>query len=119
MLMRAFGASAFGLRGGIAMEAAQANVYHALASCAGITGSIRIPINHSLDKKRLASAWRRCLLQRCESAVDAHRLGNMRHLCESRRGSAPLNMRATPKAPHSALAAISQLYASVRGRRFC
>ena len=54
MLVRAFGASAFGLRGGIPMEAAQTNVYHAPASRASITytRSIRIPIIHSLAKKR-------------------------------------------------------------------
>ena len=52
MLVRAFGASAFGLRGGIPMEAAQTNVYHAPASRAGITRSIRLPITHSLAKKR-------------------------------------------------------------------
>ena len=55
-MVRAFGASAFGLRGGIFMEAAQTmaqtNVYHAPASRAGITRSIRIPITHSLAKKR-------------------------------------------------------------------
>ena len=52
MLVGAFGTSAFGLRGGIPMEAAQTNVYHAPASRAGITRSIRIPRNHSLAKKR-------------------------------------------------------------------
>ena len=41
MLVRAFGASAFGLRGGIPMEAAQTNVYHAPASRANITRSTR------------------------------------------------------------------------------
>ena len=57
MLVRAFGASAFGLRGGIPMEAAQANVYHAPASRAGITRSTstQIPITRSLAKKRGAS----------------------------------------------------------------
>ena len=34
MPVRAFGASAFGLRGGIPMEAAQTNVYHARACIA-------------------------------------------------------------------------------------
>ena len=52
MLVGAFGASAFGLRGGIPMEAAQTNVYHAPASRAGITRSIGLPITHSLAKKR-------------------------------------------------------------------
>ena len=54
MPVRAFGASAFGLRGGIPMEAAQTNVYHAPASRAraGITRSIRMPITHSPAKKR-------------------------------------------------------------------
>ena len=52
MLVRAFGASAFGLRGGIPMEAAQTVVYHAPASRAGITRPIRLPINHSLGKGR-------------------------------------------------------------------
>ena len=57
MLVGAFGASAFGLRGGIPMEAAQTNVYHAPASRAGITRSTRIPMSHghSLAKKRGAS----------------------------------------------------------------
>ena len=55
MLVRAFGASAFGLRGGIPMEAAQTNVYHAPASRAGITRSIILPITQSLAKKRGAS----------------------------------------------------------------
>ena len=56
MLVRVFGASAFGLRGGIPMEAAQTmahtNVYHAPASRGGITWSIRLPTTHSLAKKR-------------------------------------------------------------------
>ena len=41
MLVRASGASAFGLRGGIPMEAAQTNVYHvhAPASRAGIVNA--------------------------------------------------------------------------------
>ena len=58
MLVRALGASAFGLRirGGIPMVAAQTNVYHdhapASRAAAGITRSIRIPITHSLAKKR-------------------------------------------------------------------
>ena len=52
MLVRAFGASAFGLRGGIPMEATQTNVYHAPASRACIMRSIKIPVTHSLAKKR-------------------------------------------------------------------
>ena len=54
MLVRAFGASAFGLRirGGIPMKAAQTSVYHAPASRAGITRSIRLPITRSPAKKR-------------------------------------------------------------------
>ena len=52
MLVRAFGARAFGLRGGITMEAAQANVYHAPASRTGITRPIRTHTSHSLAKKR-------------------------------------------------------------------
>ena len=57
MLVREFGASAFGLRGVIPMEAAQMNVYHAPASRADITctRSTRIPMNHLLAKKRGAS----------------------------------------------------------------
>ena len=55
MLVGAFGASAFGLRGGIPMEAAQTNVSHAPASRSDITRSIRLPIIHSLAKKRGAS----------------------------------------------------------------
>ena len=55
MLVRAFGASAFGLRGGIPMEAAQTSSYHAPASRADITRSFRIPHNYSLAKKRGAS----------------------------------------------------------------
>ena len=56
MLVRAFGASAFGLRGGIPMhmEAAQANVYHAPAprAMASIAHSARPPMNRPLAKKR-------------------------------------------------------------------
>ena len=54
MLVGAFGASAFGLRGGIPMEATQTNVYHdhAPASRVDITRSTRIPMNHPLAKKR-------------------------------------------------------------------
>ena len=52
MLVGAFGASAFGLRGGIPMEAAQTNVYHAPASRADITRSTRFPMNHPFAKKR-------------------------------------------------------------------
>ena len=57
MLVGASGASAFGLRGGIPMEAAQTSLYRAPASRADITRSIqiRIPIIHSLTKKRGAS----------------------------------------------------------------
>ena len=55
MLAGAFGASAFGLRGGIPMEAAQTSLYRAPASRADITRSIQIPISHSLTKKRGAS----------------------------------------------------------------
>ena len=52
MLVRAFGASAFGLHGGIPMEAAQTNVYHTPVSHASIMRSIKLPITHSLAKKR-------------------------------------------------------------------
>ena len=52
MLVGAFGASAFGLRGGIPMEAARTNVYHAPASRSDITRSIRIPTTHPLAKNR-------------------------------------------------------------------
>ena len=54
MLVRAFGASAFGLRGRIPMEAAQMNVHHAPVSRADrdITRAIRTPIIPSLAKKR-------------------------------------------------------------------
>ena len=57
MLVGAFGASSFGLRGGIPMEAAQtiAVLYRAPSSRADFTRSIQIPINHSLTKKRGAS----------------------------------------------------------------
>ena len=55
MLVGAFGASAFGLRGGIPMEAAQTSLYRAPASRADITRSNRLHINHSLTKKRGAS----------------------------------------------------------------
>ena len=43
---------AFGLRGGIPMEAAQGNVYHAPASRANITRLIRIHTIRSLAKER-------------------------------------------------------------------
>ena len=46
MLVRAFGASTFGLRGGIPMEAAQTSVYHADVPRADITRSIRTPMTH-------------------------------------------------------------------------
>ena len=57
MLVGAFGASAFGLRGGIPMEAAQTSLYRAPASRADITRSKLLPITHSLmiTKKRGAS----------------------------------------------------------------
>ena len=55
MLVGAFGASAFGLRGGIPMEAAQTSLYRAPASHANNTRSIQIPISHSPTKKRGAS----------------------------------------------------------------
>ena len=55
MLVGAFGASAFGLRGGIPMEAAQTSLYRAPASRADIMRSIQIHIKHSLTKKRGAS----------------------------------------------------------------
>ena len=54
MLVRAFSASAFGLHGGISMEAAQMSLYCVPASCADIMQLIQIPINHSLTKKRTA-----------------------------------------------------------------
>ena len=46
-------------------------------------------------------------------SLDVKRLGNGGQLCESKIGNAPLDMRAIPKAPHSAFAAISQLYGDV------
>ena len=56
MLVRAFGGSAFGLRGasGIPMEAAHTNVYHrhAPTSRADITRPTRILMSHLLAKKR-------------------------------------------------------------------
>ena len=57
MLVGAFGARAFGLRGGIPMEAAQTSSHHAPASCADITRSVQIPIIRSLTivKKRGAA----------------------------------------------------------------
>ena len=55
MLVQVFGASAFGLRSGIPMEAAQTNVYRAPTSRADITRLIRILLNNLLAKKRGAS----------------------------------------------------------------
>ena len=61
MLVGAFGASAFGLRGGIPMEAAQTSLYRAPAAAsrarAGIqvTRSTQMPIARSLAKKSAAS----------------------------------------------------------------
>ena len=52
MMVGAFGASAFGLRGGIPMEAAQTSLHRAPASRTGITRSTQMRINHSLAKKR-------------------------------------------------------------------
>ena len=52
--------------------------------------------------KRLPrSAGRRYRLRRFESALDVQRLGNRGQLCETKRGGAPLDTRAIPKAPHS------------------
>ena len=50
MLVRVFCASAFGLRGGIPMDAAQTDVYHAPASRVDIMRSTRIPMNHPLTE---------------------------------------------------------------------
>ena len=55
MLVQTFGASVFGLRGGIPMQAAQTNVYHVPASRANITRSARLHMTHSLAKKCGAS----------------------------------------------------------------
>ena len=73
MLVGAFGASSFGLHGGIPMEAAQTRLYRAPASRADITQSIQIPINHSLTKKRGVSmppskVWERTRLSRASYA---------------------------------------------------
>ena len=57
MLVGAFGAIGFSLRGRIPMKAAQKNVYPALASRTNITRSSRIPMNRPLTKKRGASRW--------------------------------------------------------------
>ena len=66
MLDRAFGASAFGLRGGIPMEAAETSLYRAPASRADMTRSIQIPKVRSLAKKCGASMF--------ECARDVQRL---------------------------------------------
>ena len=113
MLVRAFGASTFGLRGGIPMEAAHTSVYHAPASCSSITRSIRIHTTYSLAKKCGVPSRRRGPLQKFQSALNAQRSGNMGQLCESRRYSAPLDTRATRKAPYAASAAISWLSGGV------
>ena len=88
------------LRGGIPMEAAQTNVYHAPASCADIMPTSRDRFEYIQPTHLRRSAGRRCLLQRLESALDAQRLGNKGQICETRRDSAPLDMRAIPKGPH-------------------
>ena len=92
MLVRAFGASAFGLRGGIPMEGARANVYHARAD---IDRSARVPINNPLAKKRgapmppseVCGCTRRTKVRKQESV--------RRGTCESRRDNAPLGTRHT------------------------
>ena len=73
------------------MEAAQANVYHAPAS--------RDRFKYIQFTHLRRSAGRRCLRQRLESALDAHRLRNRGQVCETRRDNVPLDMRAIPKAP--------------------
>ena len=106
MLARVFGARAFGLRGGIPMEATQTNVYHATASRADIAiDSNTMSYCQPIHLRR--SAGHRGLLQRVESALNPQRVGNRGQLCESRRGSAPLKPRAIPKAPHGTFAAVS------------
>ena len=71
MLVGGPSARAFGLRirGGIPMEAAQTNVYHAPVSRASTTRSIRIHTIHSLAKNRGAPRP----LQKFQSALDAQR----------------------------------------------
>ena len=77
MLVRAFGASAFGLRGGIPMhmEAAETNVYHAPEPRARITRPIRIPITHATHQDARGADTS---LKKSESALDVQslRLGN-------------------------------------------
>ena len=117
MMFRAFSASAFGLRGGIPMEAAQTNVYHApaCASRTGITRSIQIHTTYIQPIHLVRSVGRRCLLQRSGIPLDAQRSGNRGQICETRSDSAPLDtrLRAIPKAPRSTFAAFSQLYGDV------
>ena len=99
MLVGAFGASAFGLRGGIPMEAAQTSSYR--------VPTLRDRIDYLYNTHSPRNVGHRCLLQRFESALDVQRLVNRGQLCESRGDNAPLDTRAIPKAPHSAFAAIS------------
>ena len=102
ILVRVPRASAFGLCGAIAIAAAQASSYRAPASRTDITRPrpIRIPRNHAPAKKRGG----RCPLQRFESALEAQRLKSRVQMCETKRDSAPLDMRAIPKAPHHPVA---------------
>ena len=108
---REFGASALGLRGGAHMEAAQTNVHHTPASRADITRSRSIAYNVNACALPRQEAGRLCPLQRFESALDVQRSGSRVQLCETKRGDAPLDTRAMPKAPRGD-------FAAVRGRRF-
>ena len=71
MLVGGTSVRAFGVRGGIPMDAAQARLHKAPAWDADLTRSTRIRTTHSLTIAR--SAGRRGLLQRCESALNAQR----------------------------------------------
>ena len=96
----------FGLRGRISIEAAQANVYHTPVSRGGITRPIQTHISHSL-------AGRRGPLRKLRSVLDSQRQGDRGGACESRRGGAPLDPHAIPKARNGTFAANPQLHGGV------
>ena len=64
------------------------------------------------------SAGRRGPLQEFESELHAQKPGNRGKLCESRRGSAPLDTRAIPKAARPLIALSQQLHGDVGLRDF-
>ena len=111
MLVRAFSASAFGLRGGRS-DVAQTKVYHAPAprTDRDISRPTRIPMNNPPAKKRWAPMPPSEVRERTRRKNVRKQGGGG---CEPRRDRAPINTRAIPKAPRRAFAAISKLHGDV------